>query len=151
MVDNEAAIKADGFSFEKIGERIVRAGWRGHRFNCSRRSATASYKSAGQVKPAGEILIGITFNSQTQANARPIAVHGAFLKETLTTDSHVSAPAEAAECRFQGAKFFLLVLRGKRGIGGVGFHVLHVTLYLAHRGVALVGSLLRRNGFVLRL
>src|SRR5437763_2717881 len=148
MVNNESAIEADGFPFEEIGERIVRAGWRGHRFNCSRRSATASYKSAGQVKAAGEILIGIAFNSQTQANARPVAVHGAFLKETLASDSHLSAPAEAAERRFQSAKFFLLILSGKRRVRRVGLHIFHVALDLTDRGGALVGSLLLRHRFV---
>ena len=151
MVNNESAIKADGFPFEKIGKRIVGAGRIGKRTHRPRRAATAGHEAARQVKAAGEILIGIAFKPQAQANARPVAVHGAFLEETLTTDSHVSAPAETAECRFQRAKFFLLILRGKRGIGGVGLHVLHVTLYLTHGGVALVGSLLRRNGFVLRL
>src|SRR5205085_210406 len=111
----------------------------------------AGHEAAGQVKAAGEILIGIAFKPQTQANARAVAVHGAFLKETLASDSHVSAPAEAAERRLQRAEFFLLILRGKRGIGGVGLHVFHVTLYLTDGGGALVGSLLRRHGFVLRL
>src|SRR5437667_1551540 len=120
MVNNESAIKADGFSFEKIGKRIVGAGGIGKRTHRPRRAATAGHEAAGQVKAAGEILIGIAFKPQAQANARAVAVHGAFLKETLAAESHVSTPAETAERRLQSAEFFLLILRGKRGIGGVG-------------------------------
>src|SRR5439155_25445131 len=149
VVNNESAIKADGFSLEEIGKRIVGAGWSGHRFNCSRRTATAGYEAAGEVDPTGEILIRIAFHSQAQADARAIAVHSTLLEETLTADSHISAPAEAAECRFQSAELFLLILGGKRRIGGVGLHIFHVALDLTHGGVALLGSLLRRRRFAL--
>src|SRR5205814_8165839 len=71
--------------------------------------------------------------------------------ETLTSDPHISAPAEAADRRFQSAQLFLFILAGECRIGSVGLHIFDVALDLTHRGVALVGSLLRRRSFALRL
>jgi len=150
LINDVSAIEADGLSLEERGQSFI------GRNGIDKRWGSVGDRARGHVDPGNEVIIQLAFKAETKTNAGAVAVHagdatGIVLKEALAAYTYIAAPAEASQQGLNSAKPFLVVLRGKRSVGGIALHVCDITLQLGETFRGLCAGGFRGAGLGLRL
>ena len=103
-------------------------------------------RSGRERDSANEVLVQLTFQSQTHADAGAVAVLRPGLLETLAAYPNVAGEPESTDRRRQSRYFFLVILGGKGGVSGVSANIRNVGLQLGHRVRSLIGCRSCRAG-----